>query len=145
MKAYWITPGLGGTKVELRDAPMPEPKPGEILVRMRAAALNRGELLGGKAGAAAKPGGGECAGEVVKLGDGVSESDLLVHDEHNPALAYLIARLGPPDFPTPLGVFTAVERPCYDEAITAQVTAAKAKGPADLGALLNRGETWVVR
>ena len=83
--------------------------------------------------------------EVVKLGDGVTESDLLVHDEHNPALAYLIARLGPPDFPTPLGVFTAVERPCYDEAITAQVTAAKAKGPADLGALLNRGETWVVR
>jgi NADPH2:quinone reductase len=39
---------------------------------MRAAALNRGELLGGKAGATAKPGGGECAGEVVKLGEGVS-------------------------------------------------------------------------
>jgi NADPH:quinone reductase len=70
MHGYWITPGPGGTKVELRDTPTPEPKPGEILVRMRAAALNRGELLGGKAGAA-KPGGGECAGEVVKLGDGV--------------------------------------------------------------------------
>jgi len=72
MKAYWIAPGTGGTKVELRDMPTPEPKPGEILVRVRAAALNRGELLGGKPGAAAKPGGGECAGEVVKLGDGVS-------------------------------------------------------------------------
>jgi NADPH:quinone reductase-like Zn-dependent oxidoreductase len=72
MKAYWITPGAGGTKVELRETPTPEPKPGEILVRVRAAALNRGELLGGKAGAAAKPGGGECAGEVVKLGDGVT-------------------------------------------------------------------------
>jgi NADPH2:quinone reductase len=72
MKAYWITPGPGGTKVELRDTPAPEPKPGELLVRVRAAALNRGELLGGKAGAAAKPGGGECAGEVVKLGDGVT-------------------------------------------------------------------------
>jgi NADPH:quinone reductase len=71
MKAYWITPGPGGTRVELRDTPTPEPKPGEILVRMRAAALNRGELLGGKAGAAAKPGGGECAGEIVRLGDGV--------------------------------------------------------------------------
>jgi NADPH:quinone reductase-like Zn-dependent oxidoreductase len=33
--------------------------------------LNRGELLAGH-GAAAKPGGGECAGEVVKVGDGVS-------------------------------------------------------------------------
>jgi NADPH:quinone reductase len=72
MKAYWITPGPAGTKVELRDTPTPEPKAGELLVRMRAAALNRGELLGGKAGATAKPGGGECAGEVVKLGEGVS-------------------------------------------------------------------------
>jgi NADPH:quinone reductase len=71
MKAFWITPGPAGTKVELRETATPEPKPGELLVRMRAAALNRGELLGGKAGAAAKPGGGECAGEVVKLGEGV--------------------------------------------------------------------------
>jgi NADPH:quinone reductase-like Zn-dependent oxidoreductase len=71
MKAYWITPGPGGTAVELRETATPEPKPGEILVRVRATSLNRGEL-GGKPGRAAKPGGGECAGEVVKLGDGVS-------------------------------------------------------------------------
>jgi NADPH:quinone reductase len=72
MQAYWIAPGPGGTKVELRDTPVPEPKPGELLVRVRGAALNRGELLGGKPGAPARPGGGECAGEVVRLGDGVS-------------------------------------------------------------------------
>src|SRR5262245_22258066 len=72
MKAYWITPGPGGTGVELRETATPEPKPGEILVRVRASSLNRGELLGGKPGAPAKPGGGECAGEVVKVGDGVS-------------------------------------------------------------------------
>ncbi len=46
--------------------------------------------------------------EVVQLGNGVSESDLLVHDEHNPALAYLLSRLEPPQFPTPIGVFLAV-------------------------------------
>jgi NADPH:quinone reductase-like Zn-dependent oxidoreductase len=72
MKAHWITPGPAGTAVELRETATPEPKPGEILVRVRATSLNRGELLGGKAGAPAKPGGGECAGEVVKVGDGVS-------------------------------------------------------------------------
>jgi 2-oxoglutarate ferredoxin oxidoreductase subunit beta len=82
--------------------------------------------------------------EVVPLGNGVTEADLLVHDERNPALAYLIARLGPPSFPTPIGVFAAVERPRYEDALNAQVAAAKAKGPADLGALLERGDTWTV-
>ncbi len=72
MRAYWITPGPAGTTVELRETAAPDPKPGEILVRVRATSLNRGELLGGKPGAAAKPGGGECAGEVVKTGDGVT-------------------------------------------------------------------------
>jgi NADPH:quinone reductase-like Zn-dependent oxidoreductase len=72
MKAYWISPAAGGTTVELRETPAPEPKPGELLVRVRATSLNRGELLGGKPGAPAKPGGGECAGEVVKAGDGVT-------------------------------------------------------------------------
>jgi NADPH:quinone reductase len=72
MKAYWITPGPGGTQVELRETATPEPKPGEILVRVRATSLNRGELLGGKPGAPAKPGGGECAGEVVTVGAGVT-------------------------------------------------------------------------
>lgn len=72
MKAYWISPAVGGTSVELRNTPTPEPKPGELLVRVRATSLNRGELLGGKPGAPAKAGGGECAGEVAKLGDGVT-------------------------------------------------------------------------
>src|SRR5919201_6602279 len=71
MKAYWIAAGPSGTVVELRETPTPEPKAGELLVRVRATSLNRGELLGGKPGAAAKPGGGECAGEVVKTGEGV--------------------------------------------------------------------------
>lgn len=74
MKAYFIAPAPGGTAVELRETAVPEPKPGEILVRVRASSLNRGELLGGKAGAPAKPGGGECAGEVVKLGEGVTSA-----------------------------------------------------------------------
>jgi len=72
MKAYFLTPGPGGTGVELRETATPEPRPGEILVRVRATSLNRGELLGGKPGAPAKAGGGECAGDVVTVGAGVS-------------------------------------------------------------------------
>ena len=82
--------------------------------------------------------------EVVQIGNGVSEADLLVHDEHNPALAYLIARLGPPRFPTPIGVFTAVDRPCYEDVLNQQVAAAKTKAGADLATLLKRGDVWTV-
>ena len=52
MKAYWISPGPAGTGVELRETAKPEPKAGEIVVRVRAASLNRGELLGGVYGTA---------------------------------------------------------------------------------------------
>jgi 2-oxoglutarate ferredoxin oxidoreductase subunit beta len=83
--------------------------------------------------------------EVVPLGPDVSEADLLVHDERNAALAYLIARLGPPDFPTPIGVFAAVERPCYEDTLNQQITQAKSKSAGDLQALLHHGDTWTVR
>src|SRR6185436_1917132 len=58
------------------EAPVPEPGPAQMLVRMRAAALNRGEFVAGH-GLAGKAGswkaiGGEGAGEVVSLGTGVA-------------------------------------------------------------------------
>ena len=75
MKSYWIRPESGKTAIELGDSPAPEPGPGQILVRMRAAGLNRGELIVGhsvKVGGAAKAAGAEGAGEVAALGTGVS-------------------------------------------------------------------------
>jgi NADPH:quinone reductase-like Zn-dependent oxidoreductase len=75
MKSYWIRPESGKTVLELRDVPAPEPGPGQILLRMHAAGLNRGELIVGhavKAGGTAKAAGGEGAGEVAKLGEGVT-------------------------------------------------------------------------
>jgi NADPH2:quinone reductase len=75
MKSYWIRPESGKTALELRDAPVPEPGPGQILLRIHAAALNRGELIVGhavKAGGPAKAAGGEGAGEVAKIGEGVT-------------------------------------------------------------------------
>jgi 2-oxoglutarate/2-oxoacid ferredoxin oxidoreductase subunit beta len=83
--------------------------------------------------------------EVVSLADGVAESDLLVHDEHDPTVAAFLSRLGAPGFPTPIGVLYAVDRPCYDEAVNAQIAAARERAPADLAGLLRRGDTWVVR
>jgi 2-oxoglutarate ferredoxin oxidoreductase subunit beta len=85
--------------------------------------------------------------EVVQLGNGIEESDLLVHDEReeNPTLAYLLTHLGEPDFPVPLGVFRAVERPTYDGLLQEQIQQATSKpGAGDLQALLSSGDTWTV-
>jgi NADPH:quinone reductase-like Zn-dependent oxidoreductase len=64
------------TALELRETPTPVPQPGQLLVRMRAAALNRGEFvlghgLHGKAGTW-KAIGGEGAGEVAAVGADVT-------------------------------------------------------------------------
>jgi NADPH2:quinone reductase len=69
MQAWWMQMNDAGAALELRDTPQPEPGPTQLLVRVRAASLNRGEFLPshGQAGAW-KAAGGECAGEVVAVG-----------------------------------------------------------------------------
>jgi 2-oxoglutarate ferredoxin oxidoreductase subunit beta len=82
--------------------------------------------------------------EVVQLGDGITEADCVVHDEHSPALGMVLSQLRAPQYPTPIGVFRAIERRCYDQGVQAQVTAAQTKAAPDLAALLGKGDTWVV-
>ena len=85
--------------------------------------------------------------EVVELGKGIEEDDLLFHDEKlpEPSLAYLLSRMRHPEFPEPIGVFRAVDRPMYDHQLNAQLDEARAKrGPGNLEALFNAGDTWVV-
>ena len=84
--------------------------------------------------------------EVVELGKGIEEDDLLFHDEkmQEPSLAYLLSRMRHPEFPEPIGVFRAVDRPRYEERLNAQIEEARAKRAGNLEALFNRGDTWVV-
>jgi 2-oxoglutarate ferredoxin oxidoreductase subunit beta len=85
--------------------------------------------------------------EVVEMGNGVKESDLLVHDEKadSAAAAYMLAHLGEPDFPVPLGVFRAIERPTYEGLLNTQVKEAEAKpGAGNLNSLIRSGHTWTV-
>jgi 2-oxoglutarate/2-oxoacid ferredoxin oxidoreductase subunit beta len=84
--------------------------------------------------------------EVVTIGvDGVSVADLLVHDEGDPLIAFMLSRIYWPDFPVPVGVIRDVQRPTHDELLTAQLEDAIAKhGPGDLQKLLDSGETWEV-
>jgi 2-oxoglutarate ferredoxin oxidoreductase subunit beta len=86
--------------------------------------------------------------EVVRIGvDGVTEADILVHDEHaeDPYLAFMLSRMFAPDYPVPVGVFRDVARPTHDELLSAQVrTAIEQRGEGSLEKLLNGGETWTV-
>jgi 2-oxoglutarate ferredoxin oxidoreductase subunit beta len=86
--------------------------------------------------------------EVVPLGNGVVEDDLLFHDEKQPdsTLAFLLAQMRYPDLPEPIGVFRDVERPIYEQLVESQLREAQAKqGPGDLQAMFDAGDTWVVR
>ena len=85
--------------------------------------------------------------EVVELGKGITEDDLLFHDEKcpEPSLAYLLSRMRYPEFPEPIGVFRAVDRPKYDEELNNQVKVAREqKGNGDLTEVFNSGDTWTV-
>lgn len=85
--------------------------------------------------------------EVVELGKGIKEDDLLFHDEKStePSLAYMLTRMRYPEFPEPIGVFRAVDRPKYDEELNRQIEVARdTKGEGDLNQLYNSGETWTV-
>jgi len=72
MQSYWMQMTDHDTVIELREAPVPEPAARQLLVRMRAAGLNRGEFIVGHGlhGAAGtwKAIGGEGAGDVVAVG-----------------------------------------------------------------------------
>jgi 2-oxoglutarate ferredoxin oxidoreductase subunit beta len=83
--------------------------------------------------------------EVVQLGNGICESDLIIHDEKDSALAFLLSLMQPPAFPTPIGIFRAVERPTYEGVLEDQIRQAKQRqGDGDLEELLSRGDTWTV-
>ena len=85
--------------------------------------------------------------EIVELGKGITEDDLLFHDDKMdaPSLAFLLSRMKHPEFPEPVGVFRDVSKPIYDQGVNAQVDAAiKKQGDGDLDALFNSGDTWVV-
>ncbi|MBT4741004.1 MAG: 2-oxoacid:ferredoxin oxidoreductase subunit beta [Rhodospirillaceae bacterium] len=90
-----------------------------------------------------KPGSFEL--EAVTIGeDGVTEDDILVHDETNRVLASLLVAMKPPSMPVALGVIYCDPAPSYEQAVKDQVEAAKAKGLGDMDTLLRSGSTWTV-
>ncbi len=82
--------------------------------------------------------------EIVKLGNGTQEEDLIVHNTHaeSSCLAYSLSRM---EHPVPVGVFRDVRIPTYSEGLMDQVSEARAKsGSGDLDQLYRNADLWDV-
>jgi 2-oxoglutarate ferredoxin oxidoreductase subunit beta len=87
--------------------------------------------------------------EIVAVGTGPGEvppEACAIHDETNEALAHVLAKLGGPDLPVPIGILRAVREPTLNEMIVAQEEkAVAARGAGTLHSLLHAGDTWTVK
>jgi len=97
-----------------------------------------------KKGLRIRPGSFEI--ESVTVGEnGITEADILVHDETNKMLATLLCSMQPPALPMAIGVIYCNPAPTYEAGLQAQVAEAKAAAPKpSLNALLRRGPTWTI-
>jgi 2-oxoglutarate ferredoxin oxidoreductase subunit beta len=86
------------------------------------------------------------APEVVDA-NGPLANEILTHQPEHPSALYsqMLATLGLPDFPTPVGVIRQIQRPTYESLIHDQLEQAKAKkGTGTWQELLHGDSTWTV-
>jgi len=77
--------------------------------------------------------------------DGISEADILVHDETNKILAMMLADMKQPEFPVALGVLYNNPAKAYDVAVHEQLAQVRAANPpGSLNDMLRKGRTWTV-
>jgi 2-oxoglutarate ferredoxin oxidoreductase subunit beta len=84
--------------------------------------------------------------EIVTIGEnGITEDDILVHDETSRPLALMIASMTAPNFPVAMGVIYRDPAPSYEESVHAQIAElAKKSPPVSINALMHKGRTWTV-
>ncbi len=85
--------------------------------------------------------------EVVEFDDPANPpGDLLIHHEDEPdaTIAYLLSRMRPPHFPTPLGIFRIAERPTYADLVYDQIHQEQERNQVELSQVLEGPEPWVV-
>ena len=85
--------------------------------------------------------------EVVRFADGFGPDDCLVWDatRQDPTLAFMVAQMAPPHFPTPIGVLRDVARPSFEQIVADQMQREiDTKGAGNLEQLFREGDVWTV-
>lgn len=86
--------------------------------------------------------------KVVSLTNGkYSENDLIVHDETDSTLAFILANMTYNDkLPRPMGIFQAIKKPSYDQMVERQIEyEIETKGEGDLNELLKGDNHWEIK
>ncbi len=85
---------------------------------------------------------------AVKIGEGgVTEKDILVHDQYNPdpGIHRMVGRMTGPDYPVVFGVIRSAKSFTYDDKVEEQIDYAKQNSKIQtVDDLLNSGETWEI-
>ncbi|PKP52275.1 MAG: 2-oxoacid:ferredoxin oxidoreductase subunit beta [Bacteroidetes bacterium HGW-Bacteroidetes-1] len=86
--------------------------------------------------------------EIVTIGEnGITESDILVHDQYekDSGVHAMISSMMPPEFPVALGVIRSVKAETFDQAMMNSIEFAKEHSPIKtMDDLLNSGSTWTI-
>lgn len=85
---------------------------------------------------------------VVSLPEGNwSVDDLLVHNEQDSTLAFILANMTfNPELPRPFGIFQAIVKPAYEELIEQQIKTAQEKAPnSSIEDLMKGDDYWEIK
>ena len=81
----------------------------------------------------------------MTLGESVTESDLLVHDQTSRPLAMLLAGMQPPEFPMAIGVLYDNPSQSYEQAVHGQIAQDKATAKGGLRDAILGANTWTIK
>jgi NADPH2:quinone reductase len=138
---------LGEKGMEVRDLPKPEPKPNEVLIRVRASSLNRADLLvasgvqHGSVGGVGARIGLECSGEVEAVGSevqGIKPGDRVMASAPGGFAEYVVTDAGRVHR-IPGNNMTYEQAACFPVALQTMHNAVVTAGR------LKRGETLLVQ
>ena len=77
---------------------------------------------------------------------GFKETDLLHHDENakESTLAFFLSRMTYPEFPEPIGIFRAIQKPTYNDMLEQQMEESKQTVTKSLEDIIKGEENWIV-